>query len=74
MDPTLWIRTPAELEALARSLAGAGSLTIDTEADSLHHYPGKLCLVQIAGARTWWIRWRFRRLARWGRCWPIRGS
>jgi len=48
MDPTLWIRTPAELEALARSLAGAGSLTIDTEADSLHHYPGKLCLVQIA--------------------------
>jgi len=48
MDPTPWIRTPAELEALARSLAGAGSLTIDTEADSLHHYPGKLCLVQIA--------------------------
>src|SRR5213592_3170350 len=43
-----WIRTPAQLEALARSLAGAGSLTIDTEADSLHHYPGKLCLVQIA--------------------------
>src|SRR5437667_137029 len=43
-----WIRTPAQLEALACSLAGAGSLTIDTEADSLHHYPGKLCLVQIA--------------------------
>src|SRR2546428_1451888 len=48
MDLPRWIRTPAELEALARSLAGAGSLTIDTEADSLHHYPGKLCLVQIA--------------------------
>src|SRR6266545_6160249 len=48
MEPTPWIRTPAELEALARSLAGADSLTVDTEADSLHHYPGKLCLVQIA--------------------------
>ena len=48
MELPPWIRTPAELEALARSLAGAGSLTIDTEADSLHHYPGKLCLVQIA--------------------------
>jgi ribonuclease D len=26
-------------------------VAIDTEADSLHHYPGKLCLVQIADAR-----------------------
>jgi ribonuclease D len=43
-----WIRTLDDLETLARSLAGAGSLAVDTEADSLHHYPGKLCLVQIA--------------------------
>src|SRR6266545_4892345 len=48
MDLPRWIRTPADLEALARSLAGAGSVAVDTEADSLHHYPGKLCLVQIA--------------------------
>src|SRR6266536_2671607 len=48
MDLPRWIRTPADLEDLARSLAGAGSVAIDTEADSLHHYPGKLCLVQIA--------------------------
>ncbi len=48
MDLPRWIRTSAELEALADSLAGAGSLAVDTEADSLHHYPGKLCLVQIA--------------------------
>jgi ribonuclease D len=48
MDLPRWIRTPAELEALARSLAGAAALAVDTEADSLHHYPGKLCLVQIA--------------------------
>jgi ribonuclease D len=36
---------------LARELEGAGALAIDTEADSLHHYPGKLCLVQVADAR-----------------------
>ncbi len=48
MDLPRWIRTPADLEDLARSLAGAGSVAVDTEADSLHHYPGKLCLLQIA--------------------------
>jgi ribonuclease D len=42
------VRTPAELDALARSLRGVPALAVDTEADSLHHYPGKLCLVQIA--------------------------
>ena len=48
MDLPRWIRTPAELEALARALAHAAFVAVDTEADSLHHYPGKLCLVQIA--------------------------
>src|SRR5262245_41443904 len=43
-----WIRTPEELDALAHSLTGAAAISLDTEADSLHHYPGKLCLVQIA--------------------------
>lgn len=44
----LWIRTPADLEALAASLPGVSAIAVDTEADSLHHYPGKLCLVQLA--------------------------
>ena len=48
MDLPRWIRTLAELETLVRSLAHAASIAVDTEADSLHHYPGKLCLVQIA--------------------------
>src|SRR5713101_2683488 len=48
MDLPVWIRGPAELRTLAAALAGARTLAIDTEADSLHHYPGKLCLVQIA--------------------------
>jgi len=49
--PDRWIRTPAELQALAASLRDARIVAIDTEADSLHHYPGKLCLVQIASDR-----------------------
>ncbi|HSL51546.1 MAG TPA: HRDC domain-containing protein [Candidatus Deferrimicrobiaceae bacterium] len=51
MPLPLWIRTPDDLQALARDLTGVGAVAIDTEADSLHHYPGKLCLVQIADAR-----------------------
>jgi ribonuclease D len=44
----VWIRTPDALAALARELTGAEALALDTEADSLHHYPERLCLVQIA--------------------------
>ncbi|HYB69129.1 MAG TPA: HRDC domain-containing protein [Candidatus Bathyarchaeia archaeon] len=48
MPVPLWIQTPDDLRALAGELAGVRAVAIDTEADSLHHYPGKLCLVQIA--------------------------
>ena len=51
MTLPLWIRTPDELAALTVELAGTRALAIDTEADSLHHYPGKLCLVQLADAQ-----------------------
>jgi len=47
-QPPVWIRTPDDLGLLAASLEGATAVAIDTEADSLHHYPGKLCLVQLA--------------------------
>lgn len=46
----VWIGTPDELAALARDLAGASAVAVDTEADSLHHYPERLCLVQVADA------------------------
>jgi len=36
-----------ELERVARELAGAAELALDTEGDSLHHYPERLALVQI---------------------------
>src|SRR3972149_68278 len=51
MAAPLWIRTPEELDALVVSLRRARALSIDTEADGLHHYPVKLCLVQVAADR-----------------------
>jgi ribonuclease D len=46
-----WIRTSPELRRLGRELAGAEAVALDTEADSLHHYPERLCLVQVADAQ-----------------------
>jgi ribonuclease D len=51
MTAPLWIKTPADVDALVASLKGAKALSIDTEADGLHHYPVKLCLVQVADDR-----------------------
>jgi ribonuclease D len=48
MTPPRWIRTPDELAALVAQLGSAKALSCDTEADGLHHYPVKLCLVQVA--------------------------
>ena len=57
MPAPVWIRTPDELAALARQLAGIDAVALDTEADSLHHYPERLCLVQVADAhdRVWLV-------------------
>lgn len=48
MTAPLWIRTPEDLDALVVSLGRTRTLSIDTEADGLHHHPVKLCLVQVA--------------------------
>jgi ribonuclease D len=47
----VWIRTADEAEALARDLHGVPAVALDTEADSLHHYPERLCLIQLADPR-----------------------
>jgi ribonuclease D len=47
----VWIRTPDEAETLAHELHGVPAVAIDTEADSLHHYPERLCLIQLADPR-----------------------
>lgn len=44
---TSWVATADELaDALAR--IGRSPLAIDTEGDSLHHYPEKVCLIQLS--------------------------
>ncbi len=45
--PLLWIERADGLEALAASL-GDGPLGLDTEADSLHRYRERVCLVQMS--------------------------
>src|SRR5215471_14378748 len=39
MSAPLWIKTPADIDALVASLKGAKALSIDTEADGLLAYP-----------------------------------
>ena len=46
-----WIQSAEGLAGLVRALAGAAEVAVDTEGDSLHHYPARLSLVQLAGPR-----------------------
>lgn len=52
-----WIRTAEELGELVEELEGCRAIAIDTEADSLHHYREKVCLIQVAayGGGAWLI-------------------
>ncbi|MGH7279010.1 MAG: ribonuclease D, partial [Candidatus Rokuibacteriota bacterium] len=54
---TPWIRTIEGLARLTAALAGAGEIALDTEGDSLHHYPERLSLIQLAdrAGRAWLI-------------------
>ncbi len=49
------IDTQAKLEAFLPVLKAAEWLAIDTEADSLHSYPEKVCLIQISTAAGDWL-------------------
>jgi ribonuclease D len=44
-----WIHTAEGLVDLVRVLGDAAEVAVDTEGDSLHHYPARLALVQLAG-------------------------
>ncbi|MHC1768450.1 MAG: ribonuclease D [Verrucomicrobiia bacterium] len=46
------IQTEHELAALLPKIHGSGWIAVDTEADSLHAYPEKLCLLQISTPDT----------------------
>ncbi len=50
------IYTDAGLHALVDRLSHAGRIALDTEADSLHHYRAKVCLIQVShGGRNYII-------------------
>jgi ribonuclease D len=44
-----WVSESKRLLSLLEGV-GAGPLAVDTEADSMHHYPEKVCLVQLSFA------------------------
>lgn len=46
--PPRWVRRPEELLALGARLARAREIAVDTESNSLYHFPERVCLVQIA--------------------------
>jgi ribonuclease D len=55
LDP-LWVDTPGAVAEVAAACRAAGGFALDTEADSLHSYFHKLCLLQVsAGDRTWLV-------------------
>ena len=43
-----WIRTSDALTVLAERLSAVDILALDSESDSLHHFPERVCLVQVA--------------------------
>ena len=47
-SPPHWVRTSEELARLVSGLRGIEALAVDSESDSLHHFPEKVCLVQLA--------------------------
>jgi ribonuclease D len=50
-----WIRDSTALTELVGRV-GSGPLSLDTEADSMHHYPEKVCLVQLSlGGRDYLV-------------------
>lgn len=48
IPPSPWIHTADALARLARALGASPEIALDTEGDSLHHYPERLSLIQIA--------------------------
>jgi ribonuclease D len=47
LDDVRWVERTDELEEQIAAI-GRGPLAVDTEADSLHHYRDKVCLVQLS--------------------------
>ena len=44
----VYVREPATMESLIRHIGSAQRIALDTEADSLHNYFEKVCLIQLS--------------------------
>jgi ribonuclease D len=54
--PAEWVDTPAALDRAIRAIKASSIVYFDLEADSMHHYHAKICLMQIlAKGRCWLI-------------------
>ena len=51
-----WVENDADLAEVSRRLRAPGEIALDTEGDSLHHYPERLSLIQLAvSSRDVWL-------------------
>jgi ribonuclease D len=53
--PAEWIDTPEGLKKVLRAVAASKVVYFDLEADSMHHYHAKICLMQILAKDTCWL-------------------
>ena len=49
------VEDPRALETAMRDIAAAPRIGVDTEADSRHHYPEKVCLIQVATSEAAYV-------------------
>ena len=50
-----YVSTAREMEGVVEALQQADRIAVDTEADSLHHYFEKVCLIQITACGSNWL-------------------
>jgi len=50
-----YVSTTREVEGMVEALHQADRIAVDTEADSLHHYFEKVCLIQITACGSNWL-------------------
>jgi ribonuclease D len=55
ISPFRWVASQADLVPLLTAARAHPSVALDTEADSLHHYHEKVCLIQLAVDGGHWI-------------------
>ena len=54
-SPVTYINTADQISALAGRLAAEPALAVDLEADSMHHFEEKVCLIQMGTPRACYI-------------------